>query len=109
MALSKRDQAQLKALAETDPKIAAELKKLDQIAARLSDSVARAATQKRKDDTREKIVLGAVLMDHMLSVENGEEALHKMLNNKVKKVSDRDFLKSRGWRIQDNESAQIQE
>ncbi|HCS27870.1 MAG TPA: hypothetical protein DIW43_10475 [Spongiibacteraceae bacterium] len=95
--LTKTDRNRLLALAERDPKIARELEKIDQAQARLADVAARAKQQERKSDTREKVVIGAAVINFFLAKTGGREHMARAISAHITKAADRKFLVGRGW------------
>ena len=68
-------------------RIAAKEKKLSQLQAQIASEKARIRTQERKDDTRRKIIAGALALEHK-DVEF-EATMRRLLDQYVIKPSDR--------------------
>lgn len=69
-----------------------------EIAAKIAGIEQRKKADERKDDTREKILIGAALL---ADTKSGNTAARPMVNDILKRaiIKDRDkeFLKARGW------------
>lgn len=70
------------------------IKKKAQIEAQIKAAQARERTQARKDDTRRKIIIGAIAKEHMEMRPNSPFAaeLMKLLNTYVTKAKERELL-----------------
>ncbi len=67
---------------------------IEQARARLRDLQARASKQRRRDETRKKIIYGAAILALIEALEDSKkktEAMEK-LHTKITRRSDRDFL-----------------
>lgn len=69
-------------------------KKRDQLNARIKDAEARERQKKRKEDTRRKIIAGALALEHMAENPDSEFAktLGKLIFRYVKKPKDRELF-----------------
>ncbi|WP_299894328.1 hypothetical protein [uncultured Ruegeria sp.] len=66
---------------------------IEQMRAKLRDLQARASKQRRRDETRKKIIYGAALQEHLGQLEVAKkEATLAWLHKRVTRVSDRRFL-----------------
>ncbi len=65
------------------------LKKREQLSAQIQKIRAREATQKRKEDTRRKILLGALVMEMMSKGELNRDKLMKRLDGFLTREIDR--------------------
>ena len=68
----------------SEEKIAALELKQNQLAERIKDEKAKIAKQSRKDDTRRKIVAGALALEHMTLDENFRYQMQDLIRNHVK-------------------------
>jgi len=64
----------------------------EQLKARISREKARIATQKRKDDTRRKIIIGGAVMAHAKNNADFEKAISELLDKYVPADRDRKLL-----------------
>ena len=67
-------------------------KQRDQINARLQKERARVSAQKRKDDTRRKIIIGAALLAHAEYDDTVKAQLWRILDQHVTRLQDRVLL-----------------
>lgn len=74
----------LKARQSPEEKIKALEKKKNQIAEQIKNQKAKIAGQKRKEDTRRKIVAGAIALEHMTHDENFRHVMEGLLKKHVK-------------------------
>ncbi|KIC39881.1 hypothetical protein RA27_16385 [Ruegeria sp. ANG-R] len=66
---------------------------IEQARARLRDLQARASKQRRRDETRKKIIYGAALQEHLEQLEASKrEATLAWLHRRITRPSDRRFL-----------------
>ena|ERR1039458_8980894 len=73
------------------------LKQREELNARLNTIEAKAKTQKRKDDTREKIIIGAVLIADAAIHPETRDLIEGVLRKAVTSPRDREFLQNKGW------------
>jgi len=64
----------------------------EQLKARISREKARIASQKRKDDTRRKIIIGGAVMAHAKNNEEFDKAIADLLDKYVPADRDRKLL-----------------
>ena len=67
-------------------------KKQAQLKAKLSREKAALRTQQRKEDTRRKIVVGAIVLEHASKDERFADYLELLLNKAVTREADRKLL-----------------
>lgn len=76
----------------TEEKIAELEKKQAQLKARLSREKAALKTKQRKEDTRRKIVVGAIVLEHATRDARFADFLETLLNKAVQREADRTLL-----------------
>lgn len=94
------DEKKLRALADIDPRIAAELKKHDQLTNQLSDFLAQQKAENRKARNRELMIVGSCVFAESENSEAFKAGLRKLLDRHATRQTDRKFLASRGWEIE---------
>ncbi|WP_171123651.1 MULTISPECIES: hypothetical protein [unclassified Ruegeria] len=66
---------------------------IEQARARLSDLQARASEQRRRDETRKKIIYGAAVLKLLEEIERDKaDRLLKLLHERISRDSDRELL-----------------
>tara|TARA_R110001592_G_scaffold363387_1_gene686827 strand:- start:15008 stop:15367 length:360 start_codon:yes stop_codon:yes gene_type:complete len=104
--LKPSDEKKLRALADIDPRIAAELKRHDQLTNQLSDFLAQQKAENRKARNRELIIIGSCVFAESVNSKNFKDGLRKLLDRHAARNTDRKFLASRGWEITEYENTE---
>lgn len=102
--LKPSDEKKLRALADIDPKIAAELKKHDQLTNQLSDFLAQQKAENRKSRNRELMIVGSCVFLESESNETFRDGLRSLLDRHATRQTDRKFLATRGWEITEDDT-----
>ena len=74
------------------PRKTPEERKESQLKARIQKKQAEVSAKKRKQDTRRKIIAGAVALEHMAHDNEFAEKLSELLDNHVTRPEDRKLL-----------------
>jgi len=72
-------------------------KRAAEIKAQLAEEEAKVKTQQRKDDTREKVLIGAAFLADMEKNPDTRQLVAGVLERAIVAPKDRAFLKGRGW------------
>ena len=99
--LKPSEEKNLRELAKKDPKLAEELKKHDQLSARLTDHLAQQKTQYRKNRTRELLLIGTAMSTEGEVNVPFKDGINKILSKHLTRMTDRSFMCTRGWEIDD--------
>ena len=77
-----------------NPRLAKLIQQRDQINARIRDAQSRQRSQERKNDTRRKVITGAIALTHMEMHPHSNFAieLRRLLHQHVSKPKERDLL-----------------
>jgi len=102
--LKPSDEKKLRALADIDPRIAAELKRHEQLTNQLTDFLAQQKVVNRKARNRELMIVGSCVFAEAENNKTFKEGLRKLLDRHATRQSDRKFLATRGWEITENET-----
>ncbi|GAB1257627.1 hypothetical protein NBRC116494_21290 [Aurantivibrio plasticivorans] len=105
--LKPSEEKRLRELAERDKRIAAELQKHDQATAALTDLLTQQKAQNRKARNRELMLLGAAVMSECEVNHDVKKAITKLVNKHLSRISDREFIASRGWEVLENEDSKF--
>jgi hypothetical protein len=73
------------------------LKQAEKIKARLAELEAKETAQKRKEDTRLKVLVGAAFLADKEKNPETEATIRAVVQRGIVNQKDRDFLKSQGW------------